>query len=157
MKVLKQYNYIKKSIVLCIYGGGKSKTSVCIGIICRTLVYNLVVTLIWHAKYIWYASERRLGIMSVHYFNIFSKFLGYNWCLMIRIVGNPICMLTCFDELVVLFKYIGLINIGFRLRPCNLYIVCTSRRQSFANNFVNISCIQHHNDLGINAQLGMEY
>ncbi len=43
---LKLCNYVRKGAVCCVYGGGKAKTSSCVGSVCRARAYGLSVLLV---------------------------------------------------------------------------------------------------------------
>ncbi|KON71452.1 putative cob(I)alamin adenosyltransferase [Candidatus Hodgkinia cicadicola] len=158
-KELRTHNYIKKGMSLCICGGGKAKTSSCIGIITRIQSYDLILTIIWWAKFKWYSKERKLGLMPINsgLFELNIWPINKSWCLINRIIGNPICSWVIFDELAILLNSPILLRIIYRLRSQDQNIISTSRKQIASISTINTTCQKHHNDLGINAQPGLEY
>ncbi|PIM96605.1 putative cob(I)alamin adenosyltransferase [Candidatus Hodgkinia cicadicola] len=153
------HNYIKRGVSFCIWGGGKAKTSACSGIITRIQSYNLVLIVIWLAKFKWYSQERRVGIASTYkkLIKLNTWPISKSWCLINRAIGNPTCLWLCFDELAILFSLPTLLKITYKLRPTNQNIISTSRRHIASISVTNVLCLKHHNNIGTCAQPGLEY
>ncbi|PIM95737.1 putative cob(I)alamin adenosyltransferase [Candidatus Hodgkinia cicadicola] len=156
---LRIHNYIKRGTLLCVYGGGKAKTNTCVGVITRIQSYNLIFVILWLAKFKWFSQERTLGINAIN--NSLIQFgiwpLGKSWCLINRVIGNPICLWLCLDEFTVLLNLQNIFKINYRLRPLNQNIINTNRKCIASISITNLFNLKHHNDIGTCSQPGLEY
>ncbi|XXM93767.1 hypothetical protein AAHH84_00135 [Candidatus Hodgkinia cicadicola] len=157
---LRFHNYIKKGLCLCISGGGKFKTSCCLGLILRVVLNNLGCVVV-------NASKRAWGVQ----FCLLTRFGGCGfggpawiktsdrcgfkacWCVLCKLAGDPFQFYFCVDE----FASLRRLRLLARLRPRHQTVCVSSRKQLVARCVVQCLSMRHHFERGVSAQLGVEY
>ncbi len=161
-------NFVKRGVITVVCGDGKTKTSNCLGVFYRLLLYGVKCYYVCFIKGVWFSSDRKVVIVAAKCgFDInakmsFVKELGRCLCYLIAIFGNPDCYYVILDEMSLFYKLGFPINLKLLLayKPIFQSLIITGKR----NLLITKSCtkirmisVQHHSNFCVMSQLGIEY
>ncbi|ATY93502.1 putative cob(I)alamin adenosyltransferase [Candidatus Hodgkinia cicadicola] len=154
---LRFHNYIRKGLLLCLYGSGKFKTSSCLGFFVRANLRDLPCVFIKAGADVWDFKQTVCTIKNVNNKSNTAAILATRWCIICKIVGDPTWLYVILDELTLSYRRKLKTNFLFTLRPSFQTVCLATRRQMPAHCVVKFSCSRNHYTRGFGARVGLEY
>ncbi len=145
---------------MCVYGRGRFKTSACLGFAARSdsrgvsCVSVSVLKLVWDSK----ASSSYCVCRFRKTGNGCERIaLASYWCVVSKLIGDPFWLCVCLDELVLAYRRKLSVHMLFSLRPSQQTVFVAARKRILSRCAVQFLCKRNHFNMGIGAQVGMEY
>ncbi|AUG91463.1 putative cob(I)alamin adenosyltransferase [Candidatus Hodgkinia cicadicola] len=164
---LRFHNYIRKGLCVCLYGGGRFKTSAVLGFVARSGFRGLACVSVSVLKLVW-NSKTSLGYCVCRFRQTGDGSQQLNkgcewialvsyWCVISKLIGDPFWLCVCLDEPVLAYRRKLGVRMLFALRPSQQTVFVAARKRISSHCAVQYLCKRNHFNGGIGAQVGIEY